>query len=556
MSSYLASLETIGEIAVSAASSYDVESACREILRQLNRRGLVDYMSVKVSGASGGSPDFLASTLDSPDAESGAESPLAGILKPAHDIHPPDDGLFVEDVASFPEGLAPFAQAGIKSAFLIPLPGLEGALGNIMVGWNLAQSFDDEQKSYLLSLARWTALSIMVAKTVSEARVSLQVSLETQKAAMAEERIRSLETLSMGIAHNVNNSLSPVTGYADMLIRSEKGMSEQARRSLKIIRESGKDIGNMVLRLSQFSRKRAANEKMPPVSLGELMLDVVDMTRPYWKDIPQRNGIEINLASEIEADLPLVAGSETDIRQAMTNIIVNAVDALPKGGEIKLNLGKIDDDVVFSVSDNGTGMDAESLERCMEPFFTTRREGAGMGLAVTYGVMQRHGGEMKIESRKGRGTTVNLKFPIPGEGGFKAPEARTAGGDSAYRVLYVDDEYEVLEVMRQILETLGHDVAVAAGGKKGITTFTEALGSDSKFDLVITDMGMPEVDGKAVAKAVKEASPHTPVIMFSGWSAQMLTEQGAAQFVDSVVSKPPTLDKVSQMIKSVMNRFF
>lgn len=556
MSRYLASLETIGEIAVSAASNYDVESACRDILRQLSRRGLVDYMSVKLVGASGGSSGFLASTLDSPESDgSGPESALAGILKAAHDQSPPDEGLFVEDVSGGPESLIPFAQAGIKSAFLARLPGVDGTLGNIMVGFSQQQNFDDPQKSFLVSLARWTALSLLVVRTASDARLSQEVSLETQKAAMNEERIHALEVLAMGIAHNVNNALSPVTGYSDMLIRSEKGLSEQARRSLKIIRESGKDIGNMVLRLNQFSRKLGPKERMPPVSMAELAGDVLEMTRPYWKDMPRRNGIQVNLESMIEPDLPMIVGDDTDIRQAMTNILVNAVDALPKGGAIKVALERQGDQAVFSVSDTGTGMDAESLERCMEPFFSTRKEGAGMGLAVAYGVMQRHGGEIVIESKKGRGTTVSLRFPIPGES-LKAPAAKSMEGEGRHRVLYVDDEPEVLEVMRQIIEALEHDVEVAGGGAKGIEAFSASLKSDRPFDLVITDMGMPEVDGRAVAKAVKEASPHTPVVMFSGWSAQMLEEQGAAQYVDSVVSKPPTLDKVGQMIKSAMNRAF
>ena len=554
MSRYLASLETIGEIAVSAASLYDVESACRDILRQLSRRGLVDYMSIKVAGVSGGPSDFLASTLDSPESDGGgSDSAIAGILKAAHDQALPDEGLFVEDVAGGPPSLSSFAQAGIKSAFLASLQGIDGTLGSVMVGFNQQQNFDDPQKSFLASLGRWTALALMVVRTASDARISREVMMENQRASMNEERIKALEVLAMGIAHNVNNALSPVTGYADMLIRSEKGLSEQARRSLKIIRESGKDIGNMVLRLDQFSRKLGSNEKMPPVSITELARDVMEMTRPYWKDMPQRNGVKVNLTADLDSEMPLIVGNDTEIRQAMTNVLINAVDAMPRGGEIKVGLSRQKDQVVFSVSDTGTGMDAESMERCLEPFFSTRKEGAGMGLAVTYGVMHRHGGEIVIESKKGRGTTVSLRFPIPGES-LKAPAAKSQEGDGRHRILYVDDEPEVLEVMRQILETLEHEVEVAAGGSQGINAFAASIESGRPFDLVITDMGMPEVDGRAVAMAIKGASPDTPVIMFSGWSAQMLEEQGAAQYVDSVVSKPPTLDKVSQMIRSVMNR--
>ncbi len=553
MTLYNAMQETLGELAVRAASENEPEACCRTLVRQIQRRGLADYISIHLLGVAGETEAVFACSLEN-QADGELDPALAKIVREAHGETMPDEGLFVPDIAGGgPKSLTPFSNAGLKSVFLCPIGSENERLGSLMAGFNMQQNFDDEQKSFLATLARWVTLAAWVARANATIRRTEAALTETRRAATREESLRALEVLAMGIAHKVNNALSPVTGYADMLIRNEKSLSEQARRSLKIIRESGKDIGNTVLRLDQFSRKLGPRDKFPPVSVNDIVREVVESSRRYWQELPKRSGIDVALTLSLDPELPAVAGSDTEIRQAVTNILVNAVDAMPQGGAITLATSAEDDRVLVNFTDSGTGMDQDVLDHCLEPFFTTRKEGSGMGLSVVYGVMQRHRGEIKIESKRNRGTLVSLIFRSSGEKPRAA--AKTDAADaSRHRILYVDDEPEVLEVMRQILETLGHDVQVAEGGALGISVFKEALSIGRPFDCVITDMGMPDVDGRGVATAVKEASPHTPVILFSGWSAQMLEQQGVADVVDTVVSKPPTLDKVSQMIAGVMRR--
>src|SRR5581483_10339277 len=279
----------------------------------------------------------------------------------------------------------------------------------------------------------------------------------------------------------------------------------------------------------------------------EMAGQVIDMTRPRWRDIPQGRGIMVEMQTDLAADMPEVVGMESEVREALTNLILNAVDAMPDGGTLTVRtrasgwgFGAREENApthgILEVIDTGTGMSGETLKHCMEPFFSTKgKRGTGMGLSMAYGVMERHEGKLEIESKLGRGTTVRLIFPLRtqlthGRGNQEA----TAAALTSLKILCIDDEPLVRELVREMLEHEGHQVQVADGGQTGLDAFHGASRRGRPFDVVLTDLGMPYLDGREVAKTLKNESPGTPIIMLTGWGAFMKSDGDVPTQVDGI----------------------
>jgi CheY-like chemotaxis protein len=265
--------------------------------------------------------------------------------------------------------------------------------------------------------------------------------------------------------------------------------------------------------------------------------------------MPQQRGVAIGVMTELAPDAPPVHGATSELRQALINLVFNAVDAMPDGGAITLRTRllasgiswKAGDRLVLEVSDTGVGMSDETRQRCLEPFYTTKGErGSGLGLAMVYGVVQRHNAEIDLRSELGLGTTVRLTFPVPAPAAPQhapQPPLRPA----PLRLLVIDDDPMLLKTLRGALELDHHAVTTADGGQAGIDAFRRAHHEGKPFAAVITDLGMPYVDGRRVADAVKELAPGTLVIMLTGWGQRMLDDSDVPSGVDRVVAKPPRL---------------
>jgi CheY-like chemotaxis protein len=261
--------------------------------------------------------------------------------------------------------------------------------------------------------------------------------------------------------------------------------------------------------------------------------------------MPQQRGAVIDLRIELDPDLPAVFAVESEVREALTNLVFNAVDAMPDGGVLTLRTrgtappGAAARHAVVEVADTGIGMDEDTRRRCLEPFFTTKGErGTGLGLAMVYGVAQRHAAEVEIESAPGRGTTVGLSFPVPVTAPTGAVTPAVLAPTSRQRILIIDDDPLLLNSLRDSLELDGHSIVAANGGEAGIEAFRAA---PEDFDVVITDLGMPYVDGRKVAQAVKTHAPSMPVILLTGWGQRLMSDGEVPDHVDRVLSKPPKL---------------
>jgi DNA-binding response OmpR family regulator len=369
----------------------------------------------------------------------------------------------------------------------------------------------------------------------------------TQNAAMQQERLRALGQMSSGIAHDINNAISPISLYVETLLESEPNLSARTREYLEIIQRAIDDVAHTAGRLREFYRTREPVLALAPVDLNRLARQVVELTRARWSDIPQQRGIVIDVRMDLGSNLETVGGIESEIREALTNLIFNAVDAMPDGGTLTLRTSGghaahgATRSVQVEITDTGAGMDEETRSRCLEPFFTTKGErGTGLGLAMVYGVVRRHGAEIEIESELGLGTIVRLRFGAAANSG-PGPGPPSNEPLAHLRLLVVDDDPLLVKTFRDVLERDGHTVVTAGGGQEAVDLLQAISPGEEPFAAVITDLGMPHVDGRRVASVVKMVSPATHVILLTGWGQKLKAEEEVLPDVDHVLSKPPRL---------------
>jgi signal transduction histidine kinase/CheY-like chemotaxis protein len=389
----------------------------------------------------------------------------------------------------------------------------------------------------------------------------------TQLAVLQQERLRALGQMASGVAHDINNALTPAFLYLQSVLERESGgLTPQGREHLEIVQRAVEDVSHTVDRMREFSRSRDIQFVPAPIQLGRLIAQVVTLTRARWLNMPQERGVVIQMVMSVPVDLPPVLGSDSEIRDALTNLVLNAADAMPDGGTLTLRACPIFSDAGFEknpsalpthvrvdVCDTGVGMDEEIRRKCLEPFFTTKGErGTGLGLAMVYGTIQRHNGRIEIASEPHKGTTVSLTFPVARadeSAGSEPTEVRRPA--RGLRILVVDDDPLPLRSLRDALEADGHHVVAAEGGQAGIDAFVAAKQRGEPFTLVLSDLGMPHVDGRKVASVVKSASPDTPVVLVTGWGQRMHAENQVPSCVDRVLSKPPRLSELREALASL-----
>ncbi|MCS6858876.1 MAG: response regulator, partial [Abditibacteriales bacterium] len=544
-------ISLLNQITRAIVERHDLESIFRIVLTRLEDHLPIDFGGVMLFNAAsqtfrivarGPKSQRLAATLKVPEGTVFAldETPLAPCVR-GEMVYLPD--LTKTDVMP----LRCYAHAGLRSVVGVPLMAEGQLVGVLGVMRRAVDGFSGAEREFLSALGEHVALAARQAQLRTDLQRAYDDLRQTQQAIMQQERLRAVGEMASGIAHDINNALSPIIGYTELLLMENRGLSGDARRYLETIRVAAMDIANTVARLREFYRQRTQQEALFPVDLSYIVRQVAELTRPRWKDIPQQRGVVIDVHIECDETAPPVLGIENEIREALTNLIFNAVDAMPNGGEIVLrtrveeigkwgnwDIGRSKTDsispfpnfptssqVVLEVSDTGVGMDEDTRRRCLEPFFSTKGErGTGLGLAIVFGIMQRHGGRVEVESALGKGTTVRLVFP-PRDGVETDvfPTHDHVPPLPPLRILCVDDEPLLREVLKRMLEGDGHAVEVADGGQAGIRAFRAAQDRGEPFDVVMTDLGMPYVDGREVARMVKEVSSHTPVLLLTGWGA-------------------------------------
>jgi PAS domain S-box-containing protein len=454
--------------------------------------------------------------------------------------------VYEPDIATsrfpFPRRLA---SAGMRSLVIAPLLVESQVFGVLITARRTPEAFSSGECEFLRQASEHTALASHQAQLYGALQRAYDDLRTSQQQVMQQERLRALGQMASGIAHDINNAISPVALYTEALLEREPNLSDRARSQLEIIQRAIDDIAQTVARMGEFYRAREPQVSLLPVDLNKLIGQVIALTRARWSDMAQQRGAAIDVRTELAPDLPMIAAAESQVRDALVNLVFNAVDAMPDGGPLTirtgLSAGSHSQIVLLEVEDKGVGMDEDTRRRCLEPFFTTKgTRGTGLGLAMVYGVAQRHGANLEIESVPGKGTLVRMNFAIA------QPSAAVTSGShrvpaGPLRILIIDDDPLLLKSLRDALETDGHDVTSANGGRAGIEAFVESHAAGTPFPVVITDLGMPHVDGRKVASTIKGSVPGTLVIMLTGWGRRLVAEGDVPSGVDQVLSKPPKL---------------
>ncbi|HEY3915496.1 MAG TPA: ATP-binding protein [Verrucomicrobiae bacterium] len=383
---------------------------------------------------------------------------------------------------------------------------------------------------------------------------------QTQQAVVQQERLRALGQMASGVAHDINNALSPITAYSELLLRTLPDLEDVPRQRLHQISQAAEDVAQIVARMREFYRRDVDTDQLEKVNVNEAIQGVIELTRPRWRDLPQRQGISIHVKYDFEQCPPALVCSASELREALTNIIFNAVDALPSGGDITIatrSLGIVEPQLQIEVKDNGIGMEENVRRHCLEPFFSTKIHsgGTGLGLAMVYGMVKRHEGTIEIESTPNRGTCIRLIFPVR-ERLTPAMKLQPEKAEPcrSLRILCIDDEPELRQLMHDVLEVHNHKVSVAPGGREGLEMFRSHMRGLEPYEVVITDLGMPEMDGHHLARAIKLESPKTPIIMLTGWGTIMKAEGETAPEVDAVLSKPPRIQELNNILSKVTSQ--
>ena len=457
--------------------------------------------------------------------------------------------------SAFPQRLA---ASGLNAVVIAPLMVEAHVFGLLIAARRAAESFSSGDCEFLKQLSGHVALASHQTQLHNALQQAFDDLRRSQHTVMQQERLRALGQMASGIAHDINNALSPVSLYTESLLERETNLSERARTSLTIIQRAIDDVAGTVARMREFYRQREPQLMLALVDLNKVVEQVIELTRARWSDLSQKQGIDIQMQMELAEGLPGIMGAEGEIRDALTNLLFNAVDAMPEGGTLTLRTQSIQSApdvqlVSVVVSDDGIGMDEETRRRCLEPFFTTKGErGTGLGLAMVYGMVQRHSAEFAIDSAPGRGTSVTLTFPAYTQNfGSTVRMATPTLIGPRLRILLIDDDPIIIKALEEALGADGHVTVAAGGGQAGIDAFRAALGTADAFALVITDLGMPRVDGRKVAQTVKTLSPRTPVILLTGWGQRMLADSDIPPHVDRLLSKPPRLQELRRAIKEL-----
>jgi signal transduction histidine kinase/CheY-like chemotaxis protein len=366
------------------------------------------------------------------------------------------------------------------------------------------------------------------------------------------EKLSALGELASGVAHDFNNTLAGILGRAQLLLNTNDPAKIES--GLNIIIKTAKDGAKTIKRIQDFARQRR-DHAFTPVAVDQLLLDVSEITRPRWKDHAEAANVHISLELRISSNV-LVLGDESELREVLVNMVFNAVDAMPNGGTLTLATREAGGAVEISVTDTGTGMSDDVRSRIFDPFFTTKgKAGMGLGLAVSYGIIRRHEGTVEVESEANRGTSFRITLPSGKNAAKPQPSASQPVAAAAparlsgTKILVVDDEESVRELLRDILEREGHEVTTTASGREAL-----ALYDETRYAAVLMDVGLPGMSGWELARAIRERDEKIPLAIITGWGEAVGSNAQKAAGVNWVVAKPFTVEQITSIAREVSRK--
>lgn len=432
------------------------------------------------------------------------------------------------------------AAEGVVAMVTVPVTDASGEIIALLWAFNRdSRRFTDRDETALAGLARQAALAMENARLVTDLRGTLDDLKAAQETLVRGATLRAVGELAAGAAHHLNNLMAVVLGRTQLLLH--KNRVPEMAPALRTIERAVGDAADTVRRIQAFSRAQRGGTASE-LDLNETVRESIDFTRARWEHEAQVRGAGVEMVFE-PGEVPPVLGRKAELRDVLTNLILNAVDALPSGGRVHIRSWGEPGRAVVSVCDSGVGMSPEVRDRAFEPFFTTKGvQRLGLGLAVAYGLVTSHGGQISLEAGEGQGTTVT--FWIPTAGAADVPRTPVVAAEPHGRILVVDDEADVREMLADVLMSRGHHVTLAGGGREALRSFEQG-----DYDLVITDLGMPDVNGWEVARAIKAMRASMPVLLLTGWSDAVDAQAGR---VDAVIKKPFDTTKLAAAVSAAL----
>ena len=444
-------------------------------------------------------------------------------------------------------------KSGLKSAIRVPLFSKGEVFGTFNLTSRHPNAYGEMEREVLEQLAGQIASAVensLLFIQISERENELSKAYAELKAAhdlmVQSESLRALGEMASGVAHDFNNMLSIILGRAQLALGTTK--DSRMVRDLRIIEQSAIDGAKTVRRLQDFARVRVDRE-FEVLDLNEVVRDALQMVEPRRLERQAVDRIAIDISAEMGKAIP-IEGDSAELREVLTNIVFNAMDAMPQGGKITIKSKLENNRVVLSITDTGMGIPEEIKGRLFDPFFTTKSpEGLGMGLSVAYGIVSRHGGSINVDSSAGKGATFYIKLPVAVSAGKRLllPEEPTSIKRAT--ILLIEDDPQTNEVLRLMLEWLGHKVEGFTNAKEALETFDK---DKTDYDIVITDMGMQEMSGRDVARRIKEMKPETSVIVITGWGTQLDPGELRKVGIDGIISKPFTKEALSAKLTELL----
>ena len=441
----------------------------------------------------------------------------------------------------------PDTPAEDSSLMCVPLLARAKVLGVLTLARIGKRFFVNEDLELATLFAAQCSTAITNARMYEQVKEAYDELRQTQTQLVLSAKLNALGEMAGGVAHDFNNILAAILGRTQLLL--SKVQDSDARRQLQVVEQAALDGANTVRRVQEFTRVRH-DEHFETLDINEVLQGVVELTKSAWLTSAKKRGVTLEIHLRLGATQP-IAGNASELREVFTNMILNAVDAMPWGGDLTISSEDVDRAVLVRVRDTGIGMDAETRVRIFDPFFTTKRvKGTGLGLSVAYGIVTRHRGTITVDSERDVGTELVMCFPSG-----KVPERRhpVTGVESivpTLDIVAVDDEGTVLDVLVDMLRARGHRVRAALGGAAGIAEIGRR-----RPHAVFSDLGMPDVNGWDVVRAVKADHPETLTVLVTGWGFQLDEANAQTRGVDLILAKPFSMEDIDRVIRQLAEVF-
>ncbi len=536
-------LAVVGEIAKAITATFDLNAIVLAVSRSL--APLLPHKHMALWQQSGSDGEWVAVSASNGDVGELRAAVESLILADA----PMVPCVWTADERTQPEARQALASAGLRSLAVVPVAADGRRIGLWTVGAQEADAFGLSQLGLLSQVSGHLAIAIQNAQLYSEMERALEQLRQSQTQLVRSERMRALAELSAGVAHDFNNVLTSILGRVQLMLTHVQDPA--TRESLQVIERAARNGAQTVRRIMGFARHREG-EEFVPLDVNCLVEDAILLTEPRWRDpVSDRPPIEV----KFRRGRPMaVMGSAAELSEVLTNLIFNAVDAMPKGGRLILETRREGNEAVIRVRDTGVGIPPEVMSKLFTPFFTTKgSHNAGMGLSMAREIVTRHGGTIQVQSEPGKGSTFSVHLPLVRHvqlHNFKEelPMTQPTHVPRSLSILVVEDEESIRRLLSSILGLEGHEVRTFRTATEGIAAFHER-----GADLVITDLGLPDQSGWEVARQVKAASPSTPVILITGWGVSAEVTEARRRGVDYVLPKPFEFEELSDLISKALS---